>query len=59
LSEALQSSQKTVSGVERGDETSYVDDYADVGEEKQVDGYGCNNWVNEEGPSEKAYPDLR
>jgi len=59
LSETLQSSQKTVSGLESGDETSYVDDYAGVGEEKQVDGYRCNNWVNEEDPSEKVYLDPR
>jgi hypothetical protein len=34
LSEALQPGEKTVSGSERGDEASYIDDYAGVGEEK-------------------------
>jgi len=59
LSEALQSGEKTVPGSERGDEASYIDDYASVGEEKQVDGYGCNYRVNEEGTSEKMRPNTR
>jgi hypothetical protein len=55
----LQIGQETVSRSECGDEASYVDDYAGVGEEKQVYGYRCNYRINEEGASEKMYPNIR
>jgi len=56
LPKALQSGQKTVSGSERDDKASYVDDYASVGEKKQVNRYWCNNWVDEEGTREEMHP---
>jgi len=55
LPKALQSAEKTVSGSKRDDEAHYVDDYASVGEKKQVDRYWCNYWVNEEGTGEEVH----
>jgi len=55
LSKALHPRQKTVSGFEGDDEARYVDDYASVGEKKQVDGNWCNYWVDEEGTREEMY----
>jgi hypothetical protein len=57
LPKALQSAEKTVPGSKRDDEASYVDNYASVGEKKQVDRYGCNYWVNEEGTGEEMHSD--
>jgi hypothetical protein len=55
LPKALQSGQKAVSGPERDDEARYVDDYASIGEKKQVDRYWCNYWIDEEGTREEMY----
>jgi len=57
LPKALQSAEKTVPGSKRDDEARYVDNYASVGEKKQVDSYGCNYWVNEDGTGEEMHSD--
>jgi hypothetical protein len=55
LPKALQSAEKTISGFERADEAHYIDDYASVGEKKQVDRNRCNYWVDEEGTREEMH----
>jgi len=54
--QASQPRQKAVSGCERDDEARNVDNYASVGEKKQVDRNWCNYWVDEEGTREEMYP---
>ena len=49
----MKSSQKTAPRSERGDEASYVDDYASIRKKKKVNRYRRNYRVDEKSTREK------